>query len=147
MINSYIIRQTVKTPFLNINHFLSAICLIFFLAFNVLTIKYSFAGGCTNALNNDCVNAIALVVNDACVIGNTCGNTEPGESVACSPSANQTVWYSFIATDVNMVVVVENFFTGGCDIGSSVWDGSGGCLPSGLLSCQNIFSSPSLERQ
>ena len=113
-----------------------------FLVFNVLFIEYSFAQPCLNASNNSCVNYQQLSVNNPCVNGNTCGDIELGESTTCSPLANQSVWYSFDATNVNMAVVVENLLIGGCNLGSSVWDGGGGCLPSVLLSCQDIISAP-----
>src|SRR4051812_40662912 len=56
--------------------------------------------------NDDCANAIALTVGGACVTGTTVGaTTQSGENFSCQ-TADESVWYKFVATDDSMWVQV-----------------------------------------
>ena len=68
-------------------------------------------------LNDNCGSATPLTVNAACINGTTeNGTTQAGEVLtpSCVASAfNQTVWYRFVATNVNMYVNINVTSFGG----------------------------------
>lgn len=97
------------------------------------------------APNNNFASAIALVIGGPAINGFTCGGTiQAGESRDCNPSANQSVWYSFVATSATTYVIVDVTGTGtGCYVGSQIWQTNslptGSCHP---LSCQSADFGP-----
>ncbi|MBL0310689.1 MAG: gliding motility-associated C-terminal domain-containing protein [Bacteroidetes bacterium] len=99
---------------------------------------------CTPASNDNCANAIALVVNAPAISGNTCGTLEPGEIIDCAVSTStQSVWYSFVATANILAVSISSPIF--CYLSSSVWTGTGGCPVGGschAISCQSATNGP-----
>lgn len=112
----------------------------------LFTINNIYAGGaCVPAINNNYSNATVLVVGAAAINGTTCGGTiEAGESLSCNSTANQTVWYKFIATSTTSYVTITT--TGSCYVGSGVYTGL--VLPNSLCSlqsCQAAANGPLIE--
>lgn len=102
--------------------------------------------------NDNCGSATPLTVNAACINGTTeNGTTQAGEALtpSCVASAfNQTVWYSFVATNVNMYVNINVTSFGGSGAlwsptawASAVYRATG-CPPAvgSLVSCKNSNS-------
>jgi len=95
-------------------------------------------------VNNDCINAISLTVNAACINGtNKEATVQPGESTGCQGTVTKTVWYKFIAANSNMFVEVERTASSGCFLSSAVYSGS--CLPSAAISCEDAAGGPNLN--
>lgn len=98
-------------------------------------------------VNDNFAGATTLVVNAAAINGTTCGATvQVGESKDCNTTANQTVWYNFIATATTTYVVINVNGTGtGCYSGSQIWSNStlptGSCHP---ISCQSADYGPNI---
>ncbi len=91
--------------------------------------------------NDDCADAIPLTVGDPCVSGTTIdGSIEAGEDTTCNAPPDQSVWYSFVATQADMYVTVDRTASSGCYLGSSVF--SNGCLPGTELNCEDISGGP-----
>ncbi len=105
--------------------------------------------------NDNCGSATPLTVNAACVNGTTENGTTQGSEVttpSCVASAfNQTVWYSFVATNVNMYVNINVTSFGG---NGALWSPTAwasavyratGCPPAvgSLVSCKNSNSQGS----
>ena len=80
--------------------------------------------------NNSCANAISLTVDAACTAGTTCASNTVTTSCA---SQSNGVWYSFVATATDLVVIIESV-SGGCYFSSAVYSGSCGSLTE--LDCQ-----------
>lgn len=97
------------------------------------------------APNNNFASATALTINAAAINGFTCGGSiEVGESKDCNSTANQSVWYKFVATATTTYVVIDVSGTGtGCYSGSAVWQTNtlptGSCHP---ISCQAADYGP-----
>ena len=92
--------------------------------------------------NDNCANAIPLNINSTCVptAGTTLGATQslPG----CSGSADDDVWYSFVATSSVQQVTVAP--TTNIDVVAQVYSGSCGSLTS--ISCNNAAGSSMNEQ-
>ena len=85
--------------------------------------------------NEICANAIPLTVGAACVNGSTCGGGSV-ESFSCDPgSQNEAVWYSFTATQTEMLLTASTTQIGGCAIVTSVFSGTCGSLTE--IDCNN----------
>lgn len=92
-------------------------------------------------LNDDCSNARSIVVGDPCISGTTIsGSIESGENSTCNTSPDQSVWYSFVATQTDMYVAIDLTASSGCFLGSTVF--SDGCMPSNALNCEDISGGP-----
>ena len=118
--------------------------ILLIITFSILASKNALAGGggCVATGNDNCVDAITLTIDAPCTDGCTDGaTTESGELLDCA-SGNQTIWYQFVATSTNHQVNVWQDASGGCFNGSVVWDGSGGCLPTIPISCQDAANGP-----
>lgn len=95
-------------------------------------------------VNDNCVNAILLTVNAACVTGtNKEGTIQAGENSACQGAITKSVWYRFVATGAIMYVEVERTVSSGCFLSSAVY--SGGCLPTTSVSCEDAAGGPNLN--
>ncbi|MBL4577706.1 MAG: T9SS type A sorting domain-containing protein [Flavobacteriales bacterium] len=118
------------------------VCLVLIVV-SPMAINDAVGAACTPAANDDCVNAIALVVDAAPVSGSTCGTLEGGEGGGCSEGlGDQSVWYSFVATSTEMTTNVVSLGGGGCCLAHALWDGSGGCLPTVEIFCDGRACSP-----
>ena len=82
-----------------------------------------------------------------CPTKNTCGSIEGGEDISCfNTTPEQSVWFSFVATDGLHTVIVDNLEMTSCDFSSAVYDGSGGCVPAGPpLSCDGTPANTFLQ--
>ncbi|MFM2134832.1 MAG: hypothetical protein RL021_232, partial [Bacteroidota bacterium] len=91
--------------------------------------------------NDNFSSATTLTLNAPAVSGSTCGSLEPNEKTACNGSADQTVWYKFVATTATTFVQIIN--SGSCYVGSSIWPGNN--LPidlCSLVNCQAAANGP-----
>ncbi len=86
-------------------------------------------------VNDLCTGAIALTPNANCVTtaGTFSGSSNTGTTTTCFANSLQDVWYSFVATDAMMSILVTNgvnlnlgmeIFTGSCSGTSFVCDNS-----------------------
>ncbi len=96
--------------------------------------------------NDDCANAINVVVNGPVISGITQqASLEPGEIIDCAPVlVTQSVWYYFTATAANISVSLTST-AGACYFSSSIWGASNGCPASTgchPLSCQSASFGP-----
>ncbi|NNT72431.1 T9SS type A sorting domain-containing protein [Flavobacterium sp. IMCC34852] len=84
--------------------------------------------------NDNCSNAVALNPSSSCnsVEGTFSGSTISTAAPSCGPDASQDVWYSFVATEKTMGIVL--FGTSGISNGFEVLTGS--CSGSTFL-CRN----------
>lgn len=91
--------------------------------------------------NDECSGAVSLAVNQSCV--NTSGDvTAATESLAgCTGTANNDVWYSFVATTATATVDVAG--SSSFDVVFEVFEGACGSLNS--LDCVDNAGSGSLE--
>lgn len=98
-----------------------------------------------HAQGNNCAAATPLVVNAAPVSGTTAGsNTEPGEQVGCNglgggtPTFDQSVWYSFVATSPSHSVTINQINTACYNMYTAVYSGT--CAARTRISCyeQNL---------
>ena len=122
------------------------LCLLL-IACNPLAMKDTFGAACVPVANDDCVNAIALIVDAAPVSGSTCGTLEGGEGGGCGEGlGDQSVWYSFVATSTEMTTNVVSLGGGGCCLAHALWDGSGGCLPTVEIFCDGRNCSPTVTQ-
>jgi hypothetical protein len=95
--------------------------------------------------NNNFASATTLTVGAGAIAGSTCGATlEAGENLDCNPSANQSVWYKFVATATTSYVVVHLDPSSNCSVGSAIFQTS--TLPTGSCphasSCQSASYGP-----
>ena len=61
-----------------------------------------------DVVNDDCVSATLLIPNATCITtsGNVSGATASNPSSVCSGTANDDVWYSFVATQATHIITV-----------------------------------------
>jgi hypothetical protein len=98
--------------------------------------------------NDNCssgLNATNTLVPDAsCTAGTVSQATmEGGESIGCLTNGTTSVWYSFVATQSNMFVTVQNSGVLVCSInfGFVVWKYNGSCPPNtSYVGCKNYTS-------
>ncbi|SFJ34382.1 T9SS type A sorting domain-containing protein [Olleya namhaensis] len=85
----------------------------------------------TAPVNNDCLEAIALNVNADLSCTEVISGTVFGASASgvdnCSGTANDDVWYSFVATSNAHVVSLTNVSGSATDLYHTVYDASPGC--------------------
>lgn len=95
---------------------------------------------CVTSINDECSDAIALTVNpDLTCTATTSGTTQSASQsfAGCSGTADDDVWYSFVATSTNHTVTVS----AGTLVNPvlQIFSGSCGTLTSVL--CRNVFSN------
>jgi hypothetical protein len=90
-------------------------------------------------LNDDCSGAVTLVSNISCA--NTAGTSIAAtqSQAGCSGTANDDVWYKFVAVSTNETITITNT-SGTTDIVTQVFSGSCGSLSS--IKCQDSPNSP-----
>ena len=78
--------------------------------------------------NPTCADAISLTVGASCINGSTCGGGAV-QSFSCDPSNqhNEAVWYSFVATQTEMLVTGSTS-SSSCSFAISTFSGSCGSL-------------------
>ena len=102
-------------------------------------------GGATPA-NDECTGAIALTVNASATcttptsgtIENATASTDPG-TASCGGTADDDVWYSFVATDTDHNVTISNTAGSTTDMYHSVYEAGAGCP---TLGAEIVCSDP-----
>lgn len=104
--------------------------------------------------NNNCSNATSLTVNGPLLCGQTtaAATSEAGEYCAASGGGvtPRTLWYSFVATNTNMVLNVIRTNTPNCFGRVTVYGPNTVCLPaagSAILDCVLMNGDPGLYTQ
>jgi hypothetical protein len=100
----------------------------------------------TAPVNNNCSGALSLIVNS----GTTCTSTTTGTTVAatqsqagCSGTADDDVWYSFVATaTTHAVTVTPGTLT---NVVLEVYSSTASCTLSTLLACVNATTGAAAE--
>ncbi len=92
--------------------------------------------------NDDCAGAVALTVNAnyncAAVTNATiAGATGSGVTSTCGGTADDDVWFTFVATDDMHRISLDNFTSGTSDMYMSLWTGSCGTLVQVPGSCSD----------
>lgn len=95
--------------------------------------------------NDECANAIGLTVNptricDVSTSANIAYATASGDANTCSGSADDDIWFSFVATNTTHYVDLNNVSGTVTDMYHSVYSGSCGSLGSPLV-CSDANSS------
>ncbi|MCU7613256.1 T9SS type A sorting domain-containing protein [Chryseobacterium sp. GMJ5] len=108
---------------------------------------YTFA---TKPLNDDCAAAVALTVNPdlscaASTAGTTVGATDSGVAVTtCTGTADDDVWYKFVATNANQTITLSNVVSTGTSSSTSLYtqvlSGTCGTLTSVACGTTNVTS-------
>ena len=98
--------------------------------------------------NDNCANAINVVVNGPTASGITQGATlEAGELNDCAPAGStQSVWYYFTASANNISISLTST-SGACYFSSAIWPASSGCPASAgcnSISCQSAAGGPNI---
>ncbi len=94
--------------------------------------------------NDECVNAISLTINPdyncgTTTAGTVVGATASAEANACSGTADDDVWFSFVATNVSHTIDLLNVAGSTTDMYHSVYEGSCGALIN--VSCSDADQS------
>lgn len=99
--------------------------------FLLLFIPYILSGQCTQT-NTSCATATPLTINSTCESGSTCNsaNLPVGTATSCTlfNIPNLGVWYSFVAIDAVMNVIVDNVSPLACFNRVLVFEGACGAL-------------------
>ena len=95
---------------------------------------------CVARFNNDCSTATPLTPNTSCGIGygNTASATQ--SQAGCTGTADDDIWYSFVATATSHTIQTTNISGSSTDIVTQVFSGACGSLVS--LVCQDTPNSP-----
>lgn len=108
-------------------------------SFNICIVSYP------PPVNNICNNAISITPNVLCesVSGTLSGATLNGPITSCAPTANQDLWYKFVA--VTPAMTVSLYLNGwGTEIDQSLEIYSGDCTGE-AIACANVSSSSTSE--
>lgn len=100
--------------------------------------------------NDDCASAVALTVSAGslctnAVAGTTLSATDSGVAVApCTGTADDDVWYSFVATSATHVVALTNVVSVGTTSSTSLYLQvlSGACGSLASVACDTSFATP-----
>ncbi len=105
-------------------------------AYYLLVMSYLGAIALAQPANDNCVNATPLTVNAPCVVGTTTGATDEFGEIYCTPSFNESVWYTFIATNDTLFIGIEEPSECDIDLDLFQFNGPADCPePSGWIAC------------
>ena len=91
--------------------------------------------------NDECTGAILITQNSSCISTNATVAEATGSQPACSGTANEDVWFKFVATSTSARVQVQG--SAGFDAAMDVWGGNCGNLT--FISCTDITFTGGLE--
>ncbi|SFC55749.1 Fibronectin type III domain-containing protein, partial [Flexibacter flexilis DSM 6793] len=107
------------------------------------TVVYSFTTVAPAPVNDNCSAATTLTVNAAAISGTTVGSSASAAGAGCAGTADDDVWYKFVATSA-MTHRVTVTGTGSFDPVVSVLGGSA-CGSLGSLQCANATTAAGEE--
>ena len=104
---------------------------------------YSYTSTLPNPANNDCAGAVLLTESTSCTptSGTVANATASTPATTCDGTANDDVWYRFVATSANTKITVDG--SAGFDAVFQVFSGSCGALTS--IACQDTSLNDGVE--